>query len=710
MKKILAAALTIGLLHGAAVAQAPAKAVLTHEKLWMMKRVGAPFVSPDGKWVAFAVNEPNYVADKGVNDLWIVPADGSAAPRRLTNTKSGEGDPVWSPDSRSIAFSAKREGDDQAQIYIIDAIGGGEARRVTASSTGAERPQWRPDGQAILYETMAYPGAMDDASNKQAADDRKARKYNLRVYEHFPIRYWNQWLDDSRPTIFVQPLAEGAVARDILSPTAFAKASGFSGGNVGEGGMSLSPIWSPDGREVIFIATTERWNAAFANVGFQLFRMPAEGGEPKPVSDTKGDFGDPVFTADGKALLFQYARQSDAVYDLSRVTKVAWPAGGALASVTPGFDKMVTNFAPTGDGKTAWLLVVEESRSNLYRVPIAGGTPERVIAPKVGGYTSLSIPTKAKGLELIGQYGSSVNPAEVVRIDPVKRTHANLTNIDTAEAAAIDWQPPQHFWFKSALGRDIHSMIVLPPNFDPAKKYPLFVMIHGGAASYNPDQIGLRWNYHLLTAAGYVMLLTDYTGSTSFGEKFAQAIKGDPLKTPGDEINQAVDEALKRYAFIDSSRMCAGGASYGGHLTNWLEATTTRFKCLVSHAGEVDLTTQWGESDFNYAREVTNGGPPWAGNPVWRDQSPITYGDKWKTPILFSIGERDYRVPLGNTLEAWSVAQRQKVPSRLLVWPDAWHWILKAEDSRQFYKEVDAWLAHYLKDAPKAGEGPVGSN
>jgi dipeptidyl aminopeptidase/acylaminoacyl peptidase len=251
-------------------------------------------------------------------------------------------------------------------------------------------------------------------------------------------------------------------------------------------------------------------------------------------------------------------------------------------------------------------------------------------------------------------------------------------------------------------------MVVTPPNFDPAKKYPMLVLIHGGPASTNPDQIGLRWNYHLLAQPGYVILMTDYTGSTGFGEKFAQAIKLDPLKTEGDEIEQAVDEAIKRYAFIDSNRMCAGGASYGGHLTYWLEATTTRYKCMVSHAGEVDLVTQWGTSDFNYGREVTNGGPPWdASNKIWRDQSPITYGAQWQTPILLSVGERDFRVPIGNTLEAWSVLQRQKVPSRLLVWPDAWHWILKPEDSRQFYKEVQGWLAHYLNGAPATTGSPV---
>ena len=210
-------------------------------------------------------------------------------------------------------------------------------------------------------------------------------------------------------------------------------------------------------------------------------------------------------------------------------------------------------------------------------------------------------------------------------------------------------------------------MMVLPPNFDASKKYPLIVFIHGGAASNNPDQIGLRWNYHLLAAPGYVILMTDYTGSTAFGEKFAQAIKLDPLKTPGDEINQAVDEAIKRYRFIDGSRMCAAGASYGGHLANWIEATTTRYRCIVSHAGEVDLTTQWGESDGNYGREVENGGPPWrrrtrSGKPRARSPTPPT----GKRRSCLSIGERDFRVPIGNTLENWATLQRMHVPSKLL--------------------------------------------
>jgi dipeptidyl aminopeptidase/acylaminoacyl peptidase len=697
--RLVAAALFAGMAFAFMDATAAPGTPLTHELLWMMKRVGAPIVSPDGKWVVFSVLEPSYEPDKEASDLWLVPAEGGVEPRRITNTRAPESGVAWSPDSRSIAFSTKREGDEVEQIYILDLGGGGEARRLTDLATGATSPKWRPDGKAILFESAVFPNALDDDTNRKLAAERKARKYNVRVYEHFPVRQWNQWLDDRQPTLLVQTLEPGAKPKDILSATALAHSAGFSGvPDSTSAGSSLAGVWSPDGKEVVFTATIERWNAASGHVGFHLYRVTAGGGaEPGIVTPLAGEYDAAQFSADGKALFFKYSPQDEEIYHLPRLTRVSWPGGGDATLVARDFDREPAVYAITSDSHTVYLLAPDGAKESLFRVPAAGGKPTAVIEPETGGYTALVIAQKAAKPALLASYGSSVSPLEIVRIDPATRRHASLTHFDTAVAANVDWQPPQHFYFTSARGRNIHSMIVLPPAFDPAKKYPLVTLIHGGAAANNPDQIGLRWNYHLLAAPGYVILLTDYTGSTGFGEKFAQAIKLDPLKTPGDELNQAVDEAIHRYPFIDGTRMCAAGASYGGHLANWIEATTTRYKCIVSHAGEVDLTTQWGESDYIYEREVTNGGPPWAGNPIWREQSPLTYAANWKTPMLLSIGERDFRVPLGNTLENWATLQRMHVPSRLLVWPDAWHWILKPEDSRHFYEEVQRWLGTYLK-------------
>ena len=240
-------------------------------------------------------------------------------------------------------------------------------------------------------------------------------------------------------------------------------------------------------------------------------------------------------------------------------------------------------------------------------------------------------------------------------------------------------------------------MLAFPPAFDKGKKYPLFVLMHGGPHLQWRDQFFLRWNYHLLASAGYVVLLTNYTGSTGFGEKFAQEIQGDPLRGPANEINEAADEAIRRYPFIDASRQAAGGASYGGHLANWMQATTTRYKCLISHAGLINLESQWGTSDSIYHRELNAGGPPWEQSKVWKEQNPIRYAKDFRTPILLTVGENDFRVPVNQTIENWSVLQRRRVPSRLIVFPEENHWIMKGEDSRFFYQEVHAWLAKYLK-------------
>jgi Tol biopolymer transport system component len=308
--------------------QNPKKVPLTHEALWMMKRVGAPIPSPDGKYVMFTLVEPAYDPEKAVSDLWLVNSDGSLPPRRLTQTKGPEGGAVWSPDSTHIAFSAKREGDLVSQIYVLDIGNGGDARRITDSSTGAVSPQWRPDGGAILFESTVYPNTVDDEGNKRADAERKALKYHVRTYEHFPVRKWNDWLDERQPTILVQSLEPGSKPKDILSPTTLARTSGFSGVDHDQDN-SLQPLWSPDGKEILFTATTERWNAAFSEVRCHMYRMPATGeSEPRLLMSDQGQIDAPAFSPDGKSLFFLWTPQNGEGYNLPRLKKVAWPQGG----------------------------------------------------------------------------------------------------------------------------------------------------------------------------------------------------------------------------------------------------------------------------------------------------------------------------------------------------------------------------------------------
>jgi dipeptidyl aminopeptidase/acylaminoacyl peptidase len=317
---------------------------------------------------------------------------------------------------------------------------------------------------------------------------------------------------------------------------------------------------------------------------------------------------------------------------------------------------------------------------------------------EAGTYAGFSLGGDATAPVIAAGWGSAVSPTEIGRVDAASGQWRALSDFNAARAAQIDWQPLQEFWFDSKRGRRIHNFVVVPPGFDASRKYPLFVLIHGGPHNMYVDEFGTRWNYHLHSRPGYVVLLTNYSGSTGFGEAFSRGIQGDPLQGPADEINQAADEAIRRFSFIDGSKQVAGGASYGGHLSNWLAVTTSRYRAIASHAGLYDLKTQWTTSDVVYDRERTLGGPAWASDlAVWHKQSPFHRSTKLGTPMLLTVGEKDFRVPLNNTLESWMVLQRQGVPSRLVVFPDENHWVLKGENSRYHYQVIQDWFAKYLQ-------------
>ena len=672
------------------------KTPISHEAIWLMKRVGAPVPSPDGRWVVFTLVEPAYDEKDQVSDLWIVPADGSAKPRRLTATRTAESGAAWSPDSRKIAFSARREGDEASQIYVLDVAEGGEAVRVTTLSTGARSPQWRPDGKALLFTSSVFPGTMDDEANKKVAAERKAQKYRVRVYDRFPVRQWDHWLDDTQTHLFIQSLEPGSKARDVFAGTKLVANRGYAG-RPALSGDDLDAVWAPDGESLIFAATTKADSAAYSAVPIHLYQIAASGAEPRQI--TSGDIAcaKPTFRPDGKALYFLLENHTDKVYTLTQLATLAWPGAGQPAVVTRGFGLSVTTFALSGDSSTLFLQAENAGTERIYFSPVAGAAEFlEMKQASAGCYTNIAIPALAKSPILLANWDNAVSPAEIVSIDWVAARHRPLTDFNVQRAVALDWQPLRHFWFTSKAGKRIHNMLVLPQGFDEKKKYPLLVLLHGGPHNMWRDQFFLRWNYHLLASPGYVVLLTNYTGSTGFGEKFSQEIQGDPFIGPSAEINEAVDEAIRNFNFIDGNRLAAAGASYGGHLANWLEATTTRYKCLISHAGLINLESQWGTSDEIYHREVNNGGPVWEQGKVWREQNPIRYAKNFKTPMLLSVGENDFRVPLNQTLENWSVLQRLQIPSRLLVFPEENHWIQRGENSRYYYQELHAWLRRWL--------------
>jgi dipeptidyl aminopeptidase/acylaminoacyl peptidase len=498
----------------------------------------------------------------------------------------------------------------------------------------------------------------------------------------------------------VQELDESGLAagpRDLLAGTALAASAGFAGRQT-DTGEELEFDFTPDDGAVVFAATTNRHAAAYAFTDSQLFVVNVNGGEPRQITSGADSWSGPRFTPDGRTLLALRETQSAHVYNAARLAALSWP-DLQQHIVTGGIDRSVGSFAVAPDSRRVYFTAEDHGKENLYTTRLTGGTVRKVSGFDRGAFTNLTIPAKAARFSLYANWESASAPVEIATVNPESGKAVVLTRFNAARAAQLDLPRIEDFWFTSSRGKRIHSFLVRPPGFDASRKYPLFVVIHGGPHGMWRDQFFVRWNYHLLAASGYVLLLTNYSGSTGFGEEFARSIQGDPLKGPADEINEAADAAIEKFAFIDGSRQCAGGASYGGHLSNWLQGTTTRYQCLVSHAGLVNLEAQWGTSDTIYSREVNLGGPPWEQANTWREQNPIRRAAKFRTPVLVTVGENDFRVPLNNSLEYWSALQRMQVPSRLIVFPNENHWILKGEDSRLFYAEIAAWLARWLKPA-----------
>ncbi len=695
-RALFAASIALITLPVAAAGQsgAAARRTITHEDLWTMPRVGTPAVSPDGRWVVVGVVEPAYDETQQASDLWLVPADGSAPPRRLTSTPGGESGAAWSSDGTRVAFAARRSGDETSQIYVID-VRGGEARRVTSVSTGARAPVWKPDDSAILFTSDVYPGARTDAENRAADAERKARKYDARVYERFPVRDFDRWLDDRRASLLVQPLTPGAASRDLLAGTALAGQVGFSG-RIGSGTEQIAAAWVPDGSGIVFAATTNRHEAARADVVTSLWLVASGGGEPRRLTEGPESYGAPTFAADGRALYAEMEPASGRAYDLGRLVRWEWPAMTARREIAAGLDRPLGDYRISADGSRVFLTADHQGRGHLYVAPAAGGPARQVGTMEKGSLTGFDIGGDAASPVGVALWQSAARPPEVMRVDLATGRRTPLTQFTDARVAPLDLPEAESFWFTSRAGDRIHSFLVRPPQFDASRRYPLLVLMHGGPHSAWKDEWGLRWNYHLLGAPGYAVLLTNYRGSTGFGEAFAQRIEGDPLEGPANEINEAADEAIRRYPFIDATRQVAGGASYGGHLANWMGVTTTRYRALVSHAGLFDLAQQWGTSDVAYGRERTMGGPVWDDPATWARQSPLFRAGQLKTPMLVTVGERDYRVPANNALQLFVSLQRMQVPSRLVVFPEENHWILRAENSRFFFREVHDWLARWL--------------
>jgi dipeptidyl aminopeptidase/acylaminoacyl peptidase len=676
---ILAIALGVALaVH--AQAQAPAKHAITFDDLIKMHRASGSQVSRDGKWVAYAVSTPDMELNRGVSNIWIIAAAGGEA---IQVTQGGrDSSPAWSPDGKVLAFLSARDGN--SQVYLLS-MEGGEAKKLTQLSTGADFFRWAPDGKSIAFTSAVYVGCKDDACNAKRDEEKEKSKVKARIYDHLLYRHWDHWSEGKRSHLFVMPADGGSPARDLTPEADYDIPPDERSGS---GDINFSP----DSKEICYTAVTDKVEAISTNG--DLFVVPISGGEAKRITSNPGFDGNPVYSPDGRAIA--YHAQLTAGYEADRWRVMLYDRQtGKSTDLTAGFDRSANDLAWSPDNKTIYFTAENETLQPIYAVEArAGAAPKKLLDGYNGAFSF-----NGDATVLVTERTTLTSPTELFVAAGDGSGLKQLTHHNDAILAQLEMNAPESFWFEGAEGTKVEAMVVRPPNFSATKKYPMLVLLHGGPQTMWDDAWGYRWNAQVFSAPGYVTLMINRRGSTGFGQKFTDEITNDWGGKAYVDIIKGIDAAIAKYPFIDKTRLAAAGGSYGGYMADWLATHTDRFKAIISHAGVYDKVSMYATEEL-WFEEHDMQGTPWTAPENYKKWSPSTYAaelGKYKTPTLVVAGERDYRVPYTQSLELFSALQRQGVPSKLLIFPDEGHWVLKPQNSQLWYKTFLDWLATYVK-------------
>jgi dipeptidyl aminopeptidase/acylaminoacyl peptidase len=676
-QKTLGFVITIILASAALPALAQVKHALTFNDLMKIQRVFDPQVSPDGKWIVYVVSTPDLDANKMVSHIWRVPMAGGE-PQQLTRGNASDWRPRWSPDSKSIAFISSRDG--TSQVWILPADGG-EARQLTHVATEADGITWAANADTLLFTSEVYPDCHDEACNKKQLDEAKTSKVKARVINHLFFRHWDHWLN-GRVTHLFAVSARGGEPRD-LTPGPYTSPTFFLGA---PDGYAISP----DGKEVCYTSNNSQpLSAAAWTTNDDLFIVSAGGGQAKNITAANpGSDAAPQYSPNGRYIA--YTSQPTDGYESSLFRlRVYDRQSGQIKDLTTGFDQWALSFAWAPDSDTLYFTAPEGIEQPVFKTSVSHPQVTKVL----GGYNDgLSV----AGGKLVFTHQSLTQPPEIYTASTSGGALTQLTHMNRTVVAGIEMNPGEPVKTPGALGAQIESILVKPPHFDPSKKYPGLMLIHGGPQGAWNDSWFYRWNAELFASFGYVVMATNFHGSIGYGQAFTAEISGDWGGAPYEDLMKATDY-LGSLPYVDSNRIGAAGASFGGYMIDWIEGHTNRFKVLVSHDGVFDLRSMYGETEELWFPEWELKGVPWKDPALYEKWSPSYYIQNAKTPMLIFEGARDFRVPEGQAFQLFTSLQRQGVPSRLVYFEQESHLVMKPLDSRFWYKTVEDWLAKYLR-------------
>ncbi len=662
---------------------------LSPEDLATLARLSEPRVSPDGAAVAYVLRETDLEANRGRTDVWVLDLQtGDAGPRRLTDHEENDGTPHWSADGRHVWFISSRSG--SSQVWRIDA-GGGEPEQVSDYPVDVANLLVAPDGRHIAFTAEVFPDCGSLACTRERLDEREESSRTGMLYDDLFVRHWDTWEDGRRSVLFTARLEDAGIARG--EPVALSDTLDGDVPSVPFGGRE-EIAFSPDG-ETLYFALREAGRTEPWSTNFDIFRVPADGSSAPENLTAENEAVDthPVVAPNGERLAWTAMRRPG--YESDQIDiMIRDLATGEIRNLTEGWDRSVRDFAFAADGERLFVTAGDIGTRAIFAIDVADGSVERMTE---GGAASGLQVTEESVIYILESLAS---PADLYALpldgqgEPTRLTTVNADALRDVEMGGYE-----QFSFTGAEDDTVYGYVVRPVGFDEDGSYPIAFLIHGGPQGTFSEGWSYRWNMQTYAAQGYAVVMVDFHGSITYGQRFTDAINRDWGGKPFVDLQKGLAAAVERYPWLDADNACALGASYGGYMINWIAGNwPDRFECLVNHDGIFDLRSFYYATEELWFPEWDFGAPYYEDPEAYERWNPVRHVTEWRTPMLVIHGVDDFRVPLEQGLGTFTALQRQGIRSKLLIFPDENHWVLSPANSIQWHETVAAWLARYLKD------------
>lgn len=650
--------------------------VFTPNDLLTLNRLGDMSISPDGKWVLYSKGTPDLAKNKSFRNIFVVSIDGKET-KQLTDGTYSDYNAVWSPDGTKVAFLSNRMG--SPQIHTMS-FPNGKPQAVTAIKGGVENLKWSPDGKYFTFSR--------EVKTKEGILDRypKYNQANVMSFTDIPVRHWDSWEDDNSSHIFYMPVAGGKEV-DIMPNEKFdAPLKPFGGAE--------QYNWSPDATEIAYTSNKEGNVATTTNSDIYIYNLETK--QTKNITKSMlGADRDPIYSPDGNFIAFTSLERPGFESDKPRIM-IYNRQNGEMFELTKKVDQWFSQALWAPDSKSMFMTVTDAGKEPIYQINLDGSF-SRITNGNFDDASGLDI-TK-DGTTLVFGRTSMTYPVEYYKVATKGGEPVRLTGVNDILMMKYKEVKVEERWIESTDGAKVHTWVLYPPDFDPTKKYPMITYLQGGPQGMISQFFSYRWNFYVMASQGYIVVAANRRGVPGFGQKWCDDISKDwGGKAMSDYL--AVTDVMSNEPYVDINRRAAVGASAGGYAAFWMAGNSgDRFSALISHCGVFDLASMYGSTEEIFFPNWENGGPYWDDKykDYYEKHSPSSYVKNWKTPILIITGMNDFRVPYTQSLEAYSAAQLNNVPSQLLVFPTETHWVLSLQNSIIWHNEFYNFLDKYCK-------------